>query len=183
MMAVRRLRAPMAKASYHHGNLREALIRVAVDQIEEGGVDGFSLARVCRTVGVTHAAAYKHFADRTALLHAVSDVAMREFGRALMAAMAERGDDAFGRAVARAIRPRRDAGGPARVGLCWHVTGEGDRALVWHNGSTGGYHVFFGFRPATKTGVVVLSNRQRAGRLTTDSVAHAVLKQLESAPR
>lgn len=44
------------------------------------------------------------------------------------------------------------------VGLGWHIREAGDRALVWHNGETGGYHSFAGFDPETGHVVVVLSN-------------------------
>ncbi len=76
----------MAKKGYHHGNLREALVEAATRLVEEEGVEGFTLSAASRVIGVTHAAAYKHFADRDALLHAVSTVGMAAFGEALQAA-------------------------------------------------------------------------------------------------
>ena len=78
-------RLVVPKKGYHHGHLREALITAATELIERDGIEGFTLAKASRTVGVTHAAAYKHFADRAALLRAVSDGAMQLFGEALRA--------------------------------------------------------------------------------------------------
>lgn len=43
-------------------------------------------------------------------------------------------------------------------GLGWAVSERGDRVLVWHNGQTGGFHAFVGFRAGDGHGVVVLSN-------------------------
>jgi AcrR family transcriptional regulator len=53
---------------YHHGNLRNALLRAAIEVMAEKGVSQFSLSELARSVGVTPAAAYKHFADKDSLL-------------------------------------------------------------------------------------------------------------------
>lgn len=60
------------RRSYHHGDLRDALLRAAVQLIEERGPDGFTLREAARTVGVTHTAPYRHFPDRDALIVAVA---------------------------------------------------------------------------------------------------------------
>lgn len=60
------------RARYHHGQLREALIKAAHQLIEEHGPEGFSLAEACRVAGVSTAAPYRHFADRGALVEAVA---------------------------------------------------------------------------------------------------------------
>lgn len=60
------------REAYHHGNLRDALIDVAIEMIETSGVAGFSMAEACRRLNVTVAAPYRHFADRDALLTAVA---------------------------------------------------------------------------------------------------------------
>jgi AcrR family transcriptional regulator len=54
--------------SYHHGNLRDALLNAAIEVMAEKGVSQFSLSELARSVGVTPAAAYKHFVDKDALL-------------------------------------------------------------------------------------------------------------------
>ncbi len=64
--------------SYHHGNLREALIAAALDLIAERGPAGFSFAEVARAAGVSPAAPYRHFRDRNAL---VAEIARRGFER------------------------------------------------------------------------------------------------------
>ncbi len=59
-------------APYHHGNLRQALVDAAVDAARERGPDGLAVRELARTVGVSHNAAYRHFADREALVEVVA---------------------------------------------------------------------------------------------------------------
>ena len=54
--------------SYHHGNLREALIEAARRLIAERGLGGFAFAELARAAGVSPAAPYRHFRDRGALV-------------------------------------------------------------------------------------------------------------------
>jgi len=61
----------MAK-TYHHGNLKAALIEAAAKLLHDAGSAGVSLRAAARRAGVSHAAPYRHFADKTALLAAVS---------------------------------------------------------------------------------------------------------------
>lgn len=67
---------PGARRSYHHGNLREALIDAALSLIAQKGPAGFTFADAARSAGVSSAAPYRHFRDRDALL---ADVARRGF--------------------------------------------------------------------------------------------------------
>src|SRR6266705_5172645 len=64
--------------SYHHGNLKEALIRAALELIAQKGPAGFTFAEAARWAGVSPAAPYRHFRDRDELL---VDVARRGFDR------------------------------------------------------------------------------------------------------
>jgi AcrR family transcriptional regulator len=64
--------------SYHHGNLRAALIDTAVEQARAGGAAEVVLRDAARRTGVSHNAAYRHFADRDDLLAAVSERGMEE---------------------------------------------------------------------------------------------------------
>jgi len=64
------------RRGYHHGNLREALVRAALDLIAQKGPAGFTFADAARWAGVSSAAPYRHFRDRDALL---ADVARRGF--------------------------------------------------------------------------------------------------------
>jgi AcrR family transcriptional regulator len=61
---------------YHHGNLKEDLVRAALELIAEKGPAGFTFADAARWAGVSPAAPYRHFRDRDALL---TDVARRGF--------------------------------------------------------------------------------------------------------
>jgi AcrR family transcriptional regulator len=61
---------------YHHGNLKEALVRAALELIAEKGPAGFTFAEAARFAGVSPAAPYRHFRDRDELL---ADVARRGF--------------------------------------------------------------------------------------------------------
>ncbi|MBX0299324.1 TetR/AcrR family transcriptional regulator [Cryobacterium sp. 1639] len=59
------------RTSYRHGDLRRALIEAGVDLAREGGPAAVVLREATRRAGVTPNAAYRHFADRQALLDAV----------------------------------------------------------------------------------------------------------------
>lgn len=61
-----------ARSSYHHGNLKNALIQAGVEILAEEGVAGLSLRKVAKQAGVSHAAPYAHFADKQALIAAIS---------------------------------------------------------------------------------------------------------------
>lgn len=66
----------MTGSPYHHGNLRDALVEAAVEVVREGGPEALSLRELARRVGVSHAAAYRHFADREALVDVVAERAL-----------------------------------------------------------------------------------------------------------
>jgi AcrR family transcriptional regulator len=70
-----------AARSYHHGNLRAALIDTAVEQARLGGADAVVLREAARRTGVSHNAAYRHFADRDDLLAEVADRGMGRLER------------------------------------------------------------------------------------------------------
>lgn len=63
---------PPKTDSYHHGDLRQALLDAAVALVAEHGVHGLSLRECARRVGVSHAAPYRHFPDKEALLAAIA---------------------------------------------------------------------------------------------------------------
>lgn len=64
------------KESYHHGDLRSALVGLALDHVRRHGAESFSLREAARGAGVTSGAAYKHFADKDELLAAVAAEAL-----------------------------------------------------------------------------------------------------------
>lgn len=72
-------------SSYHHGNLREALVQAAVELGREKGPDGIVIREVARRTGVSHNAAYRHFADRDELLREVARVGLDELSAAMLA--------------------------------------------------------------------------------------------------
>ncbi|MGV9611643.1 TetR/AcrR family transcriptional regulator [Nocardia xishanensis] len=71
---------------YHHGDLPTALVRAAVELLEENGAAELSLRAAARRAGVSTAAPYRHFADRDALLSAVAAVGYRDLADRLSAA-------------------------------------------------------------------------------------------------
>ena len=87
--------------SYHHGDLRQALLREARASLRDKGVDKLSLREVARRAGVSHAAAYHHFKDKTALVAAVAVAAFGEL-------------EAVMHAVTQAVP--RDGDAPERLG-------------------------------------------------------------------
>ncbi len=68
---------------YHHGNLKEALVRAALELIAEKGPAGFTFADAARWAGVSPAAPYRHYRDRDALLADVAKRGFAEFEAAL----------------------------------------------------------------------------------------------------
>lgn len=60
------------KRSYHHGDLKRALLEASIELLREQGVEALTVAEVGRRVGVSSAAPYKHFKDRQVLLRAVA---------------------------------------------------------------------------------------------------------------
>jgi AcrR family transcriptional regulator len=76
------------RQTYHHGNLREALVGAARDLIAERGPAGFTLVEAARRAGVSAAAPYRHFKDRDALVAEVCRRGFEEFGRRLSDAWA-----------------------------------------------------------------------------------------------
>lgn len=85
--------------TYHHGDLRAALVDAAVTLVEEQSPARLSLREVARAAGVSHAAPYHHFSDRGDLLKAAGDRCMADFLAAQEAAVAAH-DDPDARLVA-----------------------------------------------------------------------------------
>jgi AcrR family transcriptional regulator len=74
----------VARATYHHGALREDLVECGMRLLEQRHSDDLSLREVAREAGVSATAVYRHFSDKTALLRAIA-----ERGYELMAEMQE----------------------------------------------------------------------------------------------
>ena len=76
-MATKRADAPpKRRTSYHHGNLRAAMIEAAIRLIEEKGAEAVTVREVARQAGVSSGAPFRHFASRKALMTAVAEEAM-----------------------------------------------------------------------------------------------------------
>ena len=80
---------------YHHGNLREALIRAALELIAKKGAAGFTFAEAARFAGVSPAAPYRHFRDRDELMASVALRGFEQFEAALARAWDGGRPDAF----------------------------------------------------------------------------------------
>jgi len=78
---------------YHHGNLRSALLDEAVRVLAEAGVTNLSLRELARRLGVSHAAPYRHFADKDALLAAIAEQGFALLSSELDAAAAQHPDE------------------------------------------------------------------------------------------
>jgi AcrR family transcriptional regulator len=80
------------KAPYHHGDLRAALLEAGEAVLAETGVEGFSLRRVARRVGVSHSAPAHHFGDAQGLVTALAAEGFRRFLAAMQARQREATD-------------------------------------------------------------------------------------------
>ncbi|MDO5641448.1 MAG: TetR/AcrR family transcriptional regulator [Paracoccus sp. (in: a-proteobacteria)] len=81
------------RQSYHHGNLREALVEAALDLIEERGPHAFTLAEAARRAGVSAAAPYRHFKGRDDLLEEVARLGYEAFAARVVKAYGDGGPD------------------------------------------------------------------------------------------
>ncbi|BDP43901.1 TetR family transcriptional regulator (plasmid) [Deinococcus aetherius] len=90
------------RATYRHGDLHGALVRAGLDLARDGGPEAVVLREATRRAGVAPSAAYRHFADREALLAAVCSAAQAEFARAIEAEQAAVDPGLAGVALARA---------------------------------------------------------------------------------
>jgi len=77
------------RPTYRHGDLRRSLIESGIVLARAGGPDAVVLREVTRRAGVSPNAAYRHFADRAALVQAVSDAAQGEAAAAMEAELAQ----------------------------------------------------------------------------------------------
>lgn len=82
-MAIRDARGTPRRTTYHHGDLRRTLVSAARRILKEEGADGLTLRAAARIAGVTHAATYRHFPSKDALLAAIAEEGFRSLGRAM----------------------------------------------------------------------------------------------------
>lgn len=85
-----------AKETYHHGNLRKALMASAMRCVESQGVENLSLRALAREVGVSQAAPYRHFEDKIALMSALASEGFHRLANDMRAAMGDIESDPVG---------------------------------------------------------------------------------------
>jgi AcrR family transcriptional regulator len=83
----RKVHNVLVKRSYHHGDLRTALLASAMTLLDNGGPDAVTVRAVARAAGVAHSAPVNHFPDRAALLTAVANLIFAELIAAVDAAL------------------------------------------------------------------------------------------------
>ncbi len=91
---------PRKRASYHHGDLRTQLIDATRQLVEEKGPDNFSVSEACRRAGVSTAAPYKHFKDKTEMLREVAAAGMIRQSEQMMVEIAPHPEGSHARIVA-----------------------------------------------------------------------------------
>ncbi len=140
-----------AKTAYHHGDLPRTLNAAALELIAEHGVAGFTLREAARRAGVTHAAPYRHFPDKTALLAAIAEDGFALLKEQMIEAAEAAGSDPLARFLAQ---------GPAYV-----------RFAVEHAPY---FRLMFGFDAPDKTKYESLARSDNeAFRVLVDTVAAA----------
>ena len=82
----------MTATAYHHGDLRAALVEAALELARPTGAEAIVLREVTRRAGVTPRAAYRHFADRDALVRAVAQRALARLAAAIEERMRAAGE-------------------------------------------------------------------------------------------
>lgn len=82
----RRSGGAKTETPYHHGALREALLKAAERVLERDGLSGLTLRAVAREAGVSHAAPTHHFGDLTGLVSELAAIGFRQFNAAMVAA-------------------------------------------------------------------------------------------------
>lgn len=83
------------KDSYHHGDLKSTLIDAGVKLLSESGMEGLSLRKLAREVGVSHNAPYMHFADKEAVLAAIAEQGFLLLGEAIDAGQLQLSDQSI----------------------------------------------------------------------------------------
>jgi len=119
---------------YHHGNLRETLVEAGVELARTGGPDAVVLRAVSRQAGVSHNAAYRHFADHDELLDAVAARCMAELAHL----MGERTRAVRIRDPARRAQARLEAIGRAYIDFAVGEPGWFRTAFAGHPAAPGG---------------------------------------------
>lgn len=83
----------MPRKNYHHGDLKNALIKAGVQILSKEGIGGLSLRKVAQRAGVSHNAPYSHFPDKQSLIAAISTEGFKQLYEELDAALSSYAGD------------------------------------------------------------------------------------------
>jgi len=83
----------MSRKKYHHGDLKNALIKAGVELLAKDGIEGLSLRKVAQRAGVSHNAPYSHFPDKQSLIAAISTEGFKQLYDELDAEILSHPDD------------------------------------------------------------------------------------------
>ncbi|MGI9263794.1 MAG: TetR/AcrR family transcriptional regulator [Gammaproteobacteria bacterium] len=99
-MAIPKRQQDAGAATYHHGDLREALVCSAEQLLEKRGVTGLSLREAAKLAGVSHAAPYRHFRSKAQLLEAVAKAGFERLASSLAMVRRDHPGDPRGQLIA-----------------------------------------------------------------------------------
>lgn len=120
------------REAYHHGDLKSQLIEATRQLVEEKGPDGFSVSEACRRAGVSTAAPYKHFKDKTEILRAVATEGMQRQSQQMLDEIAPHPEGSRARIIALGrvyIRFATTEPGVFRLMFTWSGDTPEDQAL------------------------------------------------------
>jgi AcrR family transcriptional regulator len=89
--------------AYHHGDLRNALVQAGLELLAEGGAQALDLRKVARQAGVSHAAPYRHFENKQALIAAINEVGFRQLAERIQTNLQAAPDEPFDELLAIAL--------------------------------------------------------------------------------
>ena len=144
-----------AKVTYHHGDLRNALVETATELVRAAGGESFSLRDAAAKLGVSANATYRHFDSKSALLTAVADVGAQKMGQKMR------------REVEGAERQSEGRGAAAVAIACFKATGRAYFAFAVEEPEI--FRVMYGPHG------VCQHTRQRAGLQLADPTAARLL--------
>jgi AcrR family transcriptional regulator len=111
------------KRSYHHGDLRAALIEAGLALLADRSADDIGLREAARAVGVSATAVYRHFPDKGAFLAALAGEGLRQLGAAQRLAAEKAGGGEGGFAATGAAYVRFALANPALFRLVFSASG------------------------------------------------------------
>ncbi len=91
-------------SSYHHGDLKQALLKACLVWVEKKGTESLSLRALAQQLGVSHAACYRHFQDKNDLLQSLAEEGFRLFHQYLENALTLKGRSAEERFIEQGLQ-------------------------------------------------------------------------------